>query len=117
MQSYVIKFNDNHLSEEIKHALLRLCFEAKAQYMLYTFPLADDTYMYMHVHDTYMYIQGHFICRINITAGYYKLHQHKEKVSKLAKQDCCFANTTVTYKLGSMEDEMLQNLASNYNFY
>lgn len=60
-------------------------FEAKAQYIVYTFSLADDTYMYMPVHDTYMYIQGHFICRVNIIAGYYKLHQHKEKVNKLAK--------------------------------
>lgn len=56
VKSYVIKFNDNHLPEEIKHALLRLCFEAKAPYMLYTFPLDDDTYMYMQVQDTYMYI-------------------------------------------------------------
>lgn len=48
-------------------------------------------------------------------AGYYKLHQHKEKVSTLANQD--FANIAVTYKLGSMENETLHNLASNYNLY
>lgn len=56
VQSYVSKFNNNHVSEEIKYGLLRFCFEAKTQCMLYTFPLADNIYMYTHGHNTYLYI-------------------------------------------------------------